>query len=142
MSAANTNTGGWKDTDIRHWLNTELFSKLPDELQEIIVPTKIVQVLDDGERVETEDKVFLLSRTQMFGIGLWSDVEPEDTQIDIFTVQKNRVKRCGDKGAWWYGLRSPQRGSDKKFASVNSSGAADRGSADRNRGISPCFCVS
>lgn len=33
-----TNKGGWRDCEMRLWLNETIFHMLPDELQEIIVP--------------------------------------------------------------------------------------------------------
>lgn len=141
MNKRNTNAGGWKATDIRKWLNSTLFALLPDDLQKVIVPTRIIQVLD-GERVETEDKLFLFSKTQMFGKGDWSNLEPEDMQIDIYSTEKSRVKECGENGTWWYGLRTPYGGSSNGFCSVNSSGYAYSSYANNGRGVAPGFCIT
>lgn len=40
-----TNEGGWEESDMRRYLNEEVIELLPDELREIIKPTKIVQYL-------------------------------------------------------------------------------------------------
>ena len=61
MNKRPTNKGAWAACDMRAWLNNTMFALLPDELQALIAPTKIVQIVD-GERVETEDKLFLLSK--------------------------------------------------------------------------------
>ena len=140
MNNVCTNAGGWKATEVRTWLNEDFFALLPDDLQEIIVPTKIVQVLD-GERVECEDKIFMLSKTQVFGKGPWSVIEPEDTQLDIFPTEKSRVKECGDNGTWWYGLRTPPQDDSNYFCVVYISGRASSTSAGRNRGVAPGFCI-
>ena len=92
---------------MRQYLNNTVFALLPDELQALIAPTTIVQIVD-GERVETEDKLFLLSKTQVFGKGRWSEREPEDAQLLCFLREKDRVKECGDNGTWWWWLRSPE----------------------------------
>ena len=101
MNKTFTNKGGWKACDMRKHLNTTVFALLPDDLQAVIAPTTIVQV-ENGERRVTEDKLFLLSRTQVFGKGEWTEYEPEDTQLDIFTFEKDRVKECGENGTWWW----------------------------------------
>lgn len=89
-----TNKGGWEESDMRRYLNEEVIELLPDELREIIKPTKIVQVWD-GKRRETEDKLFLLSRTQVFGKHEnYEAIEPSDSQIDIFENPRERVKEC------------------------------------------------
>ena len=59
----NTTAGGWKAFDIRAWLNNDLFALLPDDLQAIIEPTEIVQIIG-GQRVVTKDKLFLFSKTR------------------------------------------------------------------------------
>ena len=140
MNRVNTNAGGWRDTEIRPWLNTDFFALLPDDLQEIIVPTKIVQILN-GERVETEDKIFMLSMTQLFGEGWWTEYEPEDTQLDIFPTEKSRVKECDDHGTWFYGTRSPLRDSSVSFCVVDYSGSAGNTIAYGNGGVAPGFCI-
>lgn len=136
-----TNAGGWAATDIRKWLNSVLLALLPDDLQDIIVPTKIVQIID-GERVVTEDKLFLFSKTQMFGKCDETENEPEDTQIDIFKKEKDRVKEHADDGSYPYSLRSSRGSSSGNFCSVNSNGSAGYSSASNCYGVAPGFCIT
>ncbi|WP_316636968.1 DUF6273 domain-containing protein [uncultured Ruminococcus sp.] len=136
-----TVTGGWKSFDIRQWLNNELFALLPDDLQAVIEPTEIVQIID-GERVVTKDKLFLFSKTQLFGKGDWSRIEPEDTQIDIFATEKRRVKECGDHGTWPYSTRTPQEYGTNGVAYVGSSGYAGSSIASNSRGVAPGFRIT
>ena len=141
MNSEWTNEGGWAASDMRRWLNTTLFALLPDEIQAVIKPTRIVQVIG-GERIETEDKLFLFSKTQLFGKGSWSEIEPEDTQIDIFRTEKNRVKECGNLGtsSWW--TRSPRSDNSNRFGMVNSDGSANGSYASSSRGVAPGFCIT
>ena len=141
MNKKNTNAGGWKASDMRKWLNATFFALLPDELQAIIIPRKVVQILN-GERVETEDKVFLPSKTQLFGDGPWSEREPEDSQIDIFKTEKSRVKECGDSGTYWYWTSSPYYGNTNTFCNVNYTGYANNDNATYSSGVAPGFCIS
>lgn len=137
----NTTAGGWKAFDIRAWLNNDLFALLPDDLQAIIEPTEIVQIVD-GERVVTKDKLFLFSKTQLFGKGDWSRIEPEDTQIDIFATEKGRVKECGQHGTWPYSTRTPYDGGTSNVCMVNVSGGANGDNAGSSRGVAPGFCIT
>lgn len=66
MNKRMTNKGGWRDSEMRLWLNETIIHMLPDELREMIVPRRIVQTMD-GERLESEDKLWLPSFTEMFG---------------------------------------------------------------------------
>ena len=138
MNNERTNKGGWDACGMRKYLNKTVLALLPDDLQAVIAPTTIVQIVD-GERVESVDKLFLLSKTQVFGKGDWSDVEPEDTQIDCFRCEKDRVKESaaqGDHCVWW--LRSPVASSSSNFYLVNSNGY----SGSTNLGASSSYGVA
>ena len=138
MNKQNTTKGGWAACEMRKYLNRTIFSLLPDDLQAVIAPTKIVQIVD-GERVETEDKLFLFSRTQVFGKGPWSEREPEDTQLECFRREKDRVKECGDNGTWWWWLRSAL--SYLGFNYVTSSGDYNYYNANNSYGVALGFCL-
>lgn len=139
MNSEYTNKGGWEESDMRRYLNEEVIELLPDELQEIIKPTKIVQVWRDKRR-ETEDKLFLLSRTQVFGKDTnYEAIEPEDSQMDIFKTKRNRVKECDGYGRWWE--RSPYYNSRGSFCNVHSDGISWVDFAYTFGGVAPAFCI-
>lgn len=142
MNGDRTNKGGWEESDMRRYLNEEAIELLPDELRGIIKPTKIVQVWD-GKRRETEDKLFLLSRTQVFGKHEnYEASEPNDSQIDIFKSQRGRVKGLGGceiPACWW--LRSPNFSYSGGFCIVYTDGTVYYYSADYSLGVAPAFCI-
>lgn len=141
MNESWTNKGGWEASDMRKWLNSYVYDLLPDEIQKVIVPTTITQIIDK-KRSESENNLFLLSKTQVFGKGDYSKFEPEDTQIDIFAAEKSRVKERGDHGTWFWWLGSPYDGSANRFCSVGNSGGAGFSNAGISRGVAPSFCIS
>ena len=106
MNENGTTKGGWAASDMRKYIHEKILPLLPDELQGVIAPTKIIQVIN-GERIECEDKLFCLSYTQVFGKnwGWMNEREPEDTQLDIFKTERTRVKERDGSAAWWW-LRS------------------------------------
>lgn len=138
MNKQNTTKGGWAACEMRKYINKTVFALLPDELQAVIAPTKIVQIVG-GERVETDDKLFLFSRTQVFGKGAWSEREPEDTQLDCFLREVDRVKECGDNGTWSWWLRSASN--TNFFGTVGSSGNYYTNSANNSYGVALGFCL-
>lgn len=147
MNSERTNEGGWERCDVRKYLNKEFFPLLPDELQNIIVPTEITQMLIYPTLTKTFDKLFLLSRPQVFGkiygcIGAQKDVE--DCQIDIFShCKESRIKGCQDFSIneWW--LRTPVTSSQNEFVSVGKRGLISIGDARfHSKGIVPAFCVT
>lgn len=140
MNSTVTNHGGWEATEMRRYLNEDVFALLPDELQAVIRPTTIVQIVD-GKRVETQDKLFLFSATQVFGRGSYSENEPEDTQLDIFRREKDRVKECNTYGTWFWWLRSARSFSYYSFCSVGGSGNHTNYSAGSSYGVALGFSI-
>lgn len=123
MNVNDTNRGGWRDCRMRLYAR-EVFGLLPDDLRAVIIPTTIAQCID-GERIECEDKLFCLSYTQMFGRHRgYADMEPEDSQLDIYKIRRNRVKEYGNGNQdyrWWW-LRSPSTSDPTGFRSVYADG--------------------
>ena len=140
MNKRSTNEGGWSACEMRKYLNKTVFALLPDDLQAAIKPTTITQVID-GETVVTEDKLFLLSKTQVFGKGEWSELEPEDTRLDIFGGERDRVKECGSNGTWFWWLRSPYASSSSAFCYVNYTGYSLNYTASSSYGIAFGFSI-
>ena len=145
MNKRDTNEGGWGKSFMREWLNGTVFHMLPDELQEIIVPRAIRQKLG-GETVETQDKLWLPSCTEMFGAERardWAPADDEDEQqLQLYKTERSRVKECGDEGTWWYWLRSPNGGNSTGFCGVGSSGGANGDRyASTSYGVAFGFCL-
>lgn len=81
-------------SEMRLWLNGTIIHMLPDELREMIVPRRIVQTVD-GERLESEDKLWLPSFTEMFGkegVEDWAPADTDETQLELFRTERSRVK--------------------------------------------------
>lgn len=94
MNKRMTSKGGWRDSEMRLWLNETIIRMLPDELREMIVPRRIVQTMD-GERLESEDKLWLTSFTEMFGkegAEDWAPADTDETQLELFSTERSRVK--------------------------------------------------
>lgn len=143
MNKRMTNKGGWRDCEMRMWLNETIFHMLPDELQEIIVPRHIVQTVD-GEALESEDKLWLPSFTEMFGkenAEDWAPADTDETQLELFATERSRVKEVPGRGTWWYWLRSPYASTSAYFCLVYSSGNANNDGASYANGVAFGFCL-
>lgn len=138
----------WRDSHLRNYEAVELFDLLPPYIQEIITPTRVVQYID-GERVVTEDKLFCLSKTQVFG---WDDIsevkEQEDSQIDIFKDFKNRQKKFyPDDQPWkvrkyipWW-LRTNDLNQSNRSYKVDESGDLGGSYCHMKLGTIFAFCI-
>lgn len=141
MNKTNTNKSGWKDSWMREWLNGTMFHLLPDELQAIIAP-RIIKQRIGGELVETEDKLWLPSFAEMFGADTdWAPADEGDAQFQLFQTERSRVKECGNRGTWWYWLRSPYGSNSTTFCTVYSSGGANSSHASNAYGVAFGFCL-
>ena len=106
--------------------NTIKKAQADGKLQEMIVPRRIVQTMD-GEQLESEDKLWLPSFTEMFGkegAEDWAPADTDETQLELFRTERSRVKERPGNGTWWYWLRSPRGSNSARFCSVSSYGTA------------------
>lgn len=145
ISYSGTNEGGWAATELRVTANGKILESFPDDLRDVIVPTKIVQVIDD-EKIECFDNLFCLSHTQIFGHKFgWERefryTEPEDTQLDIFegSISKKAKRHNSRFAGWW--TRTPCDRHLNSFMSVEPDGCSSRYSIRCMIGIVLAFCI-
>ena len=64
-----TNLGGWKDSELRTYVNGTIYNALPNDLQNKIVSTKVISGhgSKDSTNFETQDKLYLLSSEEIYG---------------------------------------------------------------------------
>ena len=138
MNSSNTNSGGWGKTEMRTTHLPAILALMPTEVQngirEVLKKQFIsgTSVLIVGQR----DKLFLLSRTEIFGSD---DDWGEGTQYDYYKAGNSKVKKWnGSAAAWWE--RSPSAGSSTSFSVVSSSGSESGDIAGNARGVAFGFC--
>ena len=128
---------------MRKWLNEDVLPRLPKELQAMIVPRTIRQMID-GKEVQTQDKLWLPSFTEMFGAEAaaeWAPGDLGDEQFELFASERSRVKEAPGRGTWWYWLRSPVASYSTGFCLVRSNGDAGSGRASFAYGVAFGFCL-
>ena len=133
----------WSGSDRRTALNTDTLSKLPPELEAVIIPRVIKQRID-GKVVITEDKLWSPSFTEIFGVDEDGNPYPTDGEDEfhfpIFADERDRVKQVGGVTTWWW-LRSPDSGSSTSFRYVFSSGNALSDDATTAGSVCFGFCI-
>ena len=128
---------------MRKWLNEDVLPRLPKELQAMVVPRTIRQKIN-GEEVQTQDKLWLPSFTEMFGAEAaaeWTTGDLGDEQFELFDSERSRVKEVPGRGTWWYWLRSPNGSGSTYFCYVNSNGNAAYSGASFAAGVAFGFCL-
>lgn len=119
MNEEYTNAGGWRDSDMRKYLNKDVFDLLPDELKAVIADREIKQI-KDGEELTSTDKLWLLSLTE---VAEEYETDKDDVHFSLFKDERSRVKHQDGETAWYW-LRSPGASSSSNFCYVGNGGSA------------------
>ena len=142
MNSTNTNAGGWANSAMYSYLQSDVYDLLPTDIQVLLVP--VVKKSTEGSQstniISSTDKLFLLSYSEV-GFGTSSPYGDEGTQYPIFTNSTSRKKyKVGSTSAtsWW--LRSPYAGSSAYFWYVYSTGTTISNSAYTTNGV--CFAFA
>lgn len=140
MNDTFTNRGGWSKSKMRKHHIDDILPLLPDELVGVITERTIVQI-QDGSRYESKDKIWLPSRTELFGqTEAYSDIDFGDVQFEYFKDEKRRVKMLdGSTAPWWE--RSPYYNGSGLFCFVNTNGYANYYNAQTAAGVAPAFII-
>ena len=158
MNSTRTNKGGWGASEMRKYANGDFFNKLPSDLQNVIIDTKVVSGYgsDDTNNFTTTDKIYLLSTHE-----IWKDVgtylSTYDTaysntrQLDYYQERETTIyshfinaskKNIYDvmSSIWW--LRSAEFITNYRFWGVDIFGSFYRGpSADSIYSLAPAFRI-
>lgn len=126
MNENNTNAGGYEESDLKKWIENELFNKFPWELKtrltDLTLPT-VGQVFgwdDEWDREHFE-----------------SD---GDEQLPLMELRKNRVAYLNNELKWgWLRNAMKKEYSSTSFADVGSYGYADYYPASGSLGVRPAF---
>ena len=137
MNKRNTNSGGWAKSEMKEYMK-EVFALLPDDLQRVITPRKIIQKLSDRTENFSEDNyLWLRSMTES---GKQYEADIGDVTFPYFTGQRSRVKELGNETTWYW-LRSPYVSGTTYFWFVYYYGGCYYSYANGSYGVSPCFFI-
>lgn len=136
MNAEWTNAGGYFESEMRQYLESDILPLIPEEFAAHIVPRTIVQK-HKGKTYTMTDKLWLLSEEEVHGKTVWSESNGE-TQYPYFADRSNRVKTFENDAAWWW-LRSPYRDFSDGFCVVGVYGGAGYDIASYSDGVAPAF---
>lgn len=131
MNETSTNEGGWEASEMREFVNGELFDALPDELKSIIKP--VYKISDGGSSnkslITTADSCWLASYDE---IGLTSGSNNLSGQGELYdsifsNSKDSRKKYITDDtstGGWWLRSSYYSLNSDSMFWRVTNSGGS------------------
>ena len=147
MNSTNTNVGGWKDSAMRTYANGEFFDKLPSDLQNAIIETKVISGhgSSESENLTTNDKIYLLAAKEI-NITNASDSAKDLTRVldhYVNKVNSDRIKKYNNSNSiWWlrnaaYAVQTIQY----PFGVISATGAYSIGIPTATNGFTPAFRI-
>ena len=157
MNTTGTNVGGWPATAMRIYTKGEFLNKLPAELRNVIIETKVISghgsTSGEANFIST-DKIYLLSAHEVWEDGISNPVSSRDAaykntrQLDYYANLKvttsnysGAIKKNvnGSNSNWW--LRSVNLYSGNNFLYVYKDGNWSNYSANNANGFAPAFRI-
>ena len=158
-----TNVGGWRDSELRTYINETIYNALPSELQNVITTTKVISGhgSTSGEtNFETLDKLYLLSahevwekgKNESIAIVLYDASYSTTKQLDYYKNEKlttdlydNDVaikQYNGSNSHWW--LRSVSSADIRHIFTAQTNGTCTdfQDAIYASIGVSPAFRIA
>lgn len=143
MNGTNTNSGSWKDADVRTYLNDYVFPAMTEEDKALFMQFKTITANPyNGTVLETtNDYLALCGEKEIFGEEQYGNVTEANalTQFDYYKIIANHTKYANGNLCYWW-QRSPCKDFDSAFCLANI-GNASFSPAATNNGISPFGCI-
>ncbi len=156
MNSTSTNIGGWPASEMRTYVNNDIYNALPTELRSAIIDTKVVSGhgATSGETNFTStDKLYLLSTAEVWAQGTTNTVNYDTArdstrQLDYYTgVTTNNYSGAkkqynGSNTYWWLRAAYSRSYHTSTFYTVNGNGGWSCNTADITNGVSPAFRIA
>ena len=152
MNTTDSNVGGWPASEMRTYVNEDIYNALPNDLKNIIIDTRVVSGYgsNDSSNFISIDKMYLLCYVEIYGNNdNYADQvkNTETRQLDYYSgvpvtssSYSGAIKqRNGSNIVWW--SRSANPGNRYNFRLINSNGVWNYEDASISYGISPAFRV-
>ena len=133
----NRNAGGFADSDVKRYLNEEVFNNLPEDLRNVIAEVERKQ--ENGE--SSLCRLFLPTESELFGDCCYSE-DGTYSQIEYYKDRRNRIK-CNRKGGSpdWYWAASVRSGTSTNCVRVGNSGYSGGWGASAELYVPVCFRI-
>lgn len=133
----NRNAGGFADSDVKRYLNEEVFNNLPEDLCNVIAEVERKQ--ENGE--SSLCRLFLPTESELFGDCCYSE-DGTYSQIEYYKDRRNRIK-CNRKGGSpdWYWAASVRSGDSTCCVGVGHIGNSYYWNASYELYVPVCFVI-
>ena len=146
------NKDGWPKSQMKTFIDNDIYNSLPNELKRVIIDTKTVSGhgSEDTDNFTSKDKLYLLAPKEIYSD--WSNrydtARDKTRQLDYYKIRyvttngsADVIKKdsTGNNAEWW--LRSASSNNSNNFYSVPSSGYWSDTPAHYTHGVSPAFRI-
>ena len=159
MNSESTNVGGWPASEMRTYINTDIYNAIPETIRNAIVETNVVSGHGNTtgeENFISTDKLYLLSTHEVYTNvdgNTSSELTSSDTaynrtrQLDYYSSigvtdssYSGAIKQKNDLNSKWW-LRSATLFNTNSFNLSDSVGYFSNGGANAQIGVSPAFRI-
>ena len=145
------NDGGWPASDIRNYVNTDIYNKLPNDLKDIILDTIVISGYGshDSSVFTSTDKLYLLVPKEIYsGFSSTFDTINDLTRtLDYYASEdlvnsgySGRIKNYENSAKGWW-LRSARSDRNDRFLCISYVGTVRDDYSPNHYGVSPAFRV-
>ncbi len=157
-TSGNGNIGGWPASEMRTYVNSDIYNALPSEIKNGIINTTVVSGHGsrDSANFTSIDKLYLLATHEVWEVddgdtssGIdYNDAAYNNTrQLDYYSSQNITTssysgaikQRNGSNDYWW--LRSAHSSSNYIFYDVGTIGSCNSYRSSNVTGVSPAFRI-
>ena len=151
MNTNNTNKNGWSDTEMRTFINNNIYNSFENDLRNIIIDTTVISGygINDSANFTSIDKLYLLDGKELYGSSFITDYNTAneyERQLDYYkeikiSNDKSKAIKEYNNTATFYFLRSASSNSSEYFFNVSTSGDWNYYYANRLGGVSVAFRI-
>ena len=147
------NKGGWEYSEMRTFVNHDLYDKFPSGLKKVITSTRVISGhgFEDPSNFNTTDKLYLLAPREVWGENPdgYDSAFDNTRQLDYYYNQGVTlsnytavVKKYNGNGAgYWLRTARSNKLIDWAFYYVSENGSHNYGYAHDTLGVSPAFRI-
>ena len=158
-TSGNGNIGGWPASEMRTYVNSDIYNALPEELRNEIIKTIVISGhgANDSTNFRSVDNLYLLSTHEVWedvdgnasgGIDYYDTAYNNTRQLDYYSSQNvttssysGAIKKYNGSNDYWW-LRSAESYVSNNFYRVDSNGSWFDANSGNPYGVSPAFRIS
>ena len=151
MNSNGTNVGGWEASEMRTYVNNDIYNAIPKDIRSLIINTTVVSChgSSDSSNFTTTDKLYLLAPHEVYSDDILYDTGHSATRQLDYNYNNNvstdnysgAIKKYnGSDSSYW--LRTACYDDYESFILVFQYGESFGDYAFSSRGVSPAFRIS